>query len=165
MNGLISFNRPISSYDTRGWPETAYNLPASFVAVFYADTNGYFVGQIKHKQIVNGNELNMAAEYIARKRNLTRLNANYMYLAEWKDMTPCNCYFPVSKSTTIFMQSIWAKWKNLSLRFLYLFILISLWVMRFSKTDAQRILEIWKEKFLSQSFSSKNGTSTKFSSK
>ena len=96
MNGLISFNQPISSYDTRGWPETAYNLPASFLAVFYADTNSYFIGQIKHKQIVNRNELDMAAEYIAGKRNLTGLNANYMYLAEWEDMAPCNCYFPVS---------------------------------------------------------------------
>lgn len=97
MNGLISVDAPVMSYDTRTWPSGAYNLPASFIAPFWADVNGFFVGDVKQRQSQLASELQTARNVIVGQRAISGLKANYMLLAEWNDVTPCDCYFPVSR--------------------------------------------------------------------
>ncbi|XP_057298171.1 SCO-spondin-like isoform X3 [Hydractinia symbiolongicarpus] len=94
MNGLISVDAPVMSYDTRTWPSGAYNLPASFIAPFWADVNGFFVGDVKQRQSQLPSELQMARNVIVGQRAISGLKANYMLLAEWNDVTPCDCFFP-----------------------------------------------------------------------
>ena len=101
MNGLISFNQTITSYDIHSWPNSTYDLPASFLAAFWADSNGFYVGQIQYMQATDGDVNDTLKQYVADKRQLEGFNANYIFVGEWKDITPCGCFFPVSKATIV----------------------------------------------------------------
>ena len=96
MNGIISFDKPVTSYDTTNWPNSTYNLSASFVAAFWTDVNGFFIGSVKQRQSTDSVELNDAQKVVINSRPVHKFKANMLYLAEWSDISPCDCYFPVS---------------------------------------------------------------------
>lgn len=94
MNGIVSLGNAVSAYDTRGWPAGAYSIGASAIMPFWTDVNGYFTGKVydRHATV---DELNNFDNIITSSRSgIKNINLTFGLLFEWKDITPCGCFFP-----------------------------------------------------------------------
>ena len=93
MNGFISFESPIESFDTSVFPN---NLGASAILPFFADSNGHFVGNTRYRAATSTELTNLRTTLVNSRTSLSAINLKMGYLMEWDEMTPCGCYFPVS---------------------------------------------------------------------
>ena len=98
MNGIITINGTMdqqNSFNLGAFPHLTPGV--SYLAPFWADTNGYHIGSMKARESQNINELQRVKDVVLQANtNLFGFNAEYMFVGDWIDVTPCGCFFPVS---------------------------------------------------------------------
>ena len=99
-NGIISINGTMDqqqSFNLGAWP--AYDWGVSFIAPFWADSNTFHQGNMKCRESTAQNELNTVVQAVRdAPGNLipNGFRADFLFVADWIDVSPCGCFFPVS---------------------------------------------------------------------
>ena len=103
MNGMVSFEASVENFDTSIFPD---KVGESAILPFFADSNGYFVGETRSRAATTTELAGFRNTLITNRVSLNAINLKMGYLVEWDEMTSCGCYFPVRLSTFIYYSFI-----------------------------------------------------------
>ena len=99
MNGVITINSTINqqqSFNLKGWPQLDNSI--SYLAPLWADTNGFHIGSMRYSESRDSVLLQQARDAVLNANpGLFGFNAEFMFVGNWEDVTPCGCFFPVIK--------------------------------------------------------------------
>jgi len=96
MNGVITINGTMNqqqSFNLKGWPRLDGSI--SYLAPLWADTNGFHIGAMRCSESQDPVLLRQARDVVLNANpGLFGFNAEFMFVGNWVDVTPCGCFFP-----------------------------------------------------------------------